>query len=209
MILRLIPTLALAVMLSAGCASTGPDATTTPSLPDVSTASDDAVDALDPGVDIPVVNPDSYILGQGDEISIQVFDEPDLTLSTVVSTGGSINYSYLGDLKVAGKSPVQLEQHIAGLLKNGYLVNPSVNVRVIQYRPFFINGEVRSPGSYSYQPGLTLDRAIALAGGLTDRASTRKMFVTKADDKDAEEKRVPLSFRIQPGDTITIKEGFF
>ena len=155
------------------------------------------------------VNVNSYILGQGDEISIQVFDEPDLTLSTVVSNSGSINYSYLGDVRVAGKSPVELEQHIAGLLKDGYLVNPSVNVRVIQYRPFFIAGEVRNPGSYSYQPGLTLDRAIALAGGLTDRASTRKIFVTEAEGDSSDEKRVPLSFRIQPGDTITVKEGFF
>ena len=152
-----------------------------------------------------------YILGQGDTISIQVFDEPDLTLSTAVGTSGSINYSYLGDIKVAGKSPSQLERHIAGMLQNGYLVNPSVNVTVIEYRPFYINGEVRSPGSYPYQPGLTLDKAIALAGGLTDRASTRKMFVTKGlgGGKTEEGSRVFLNSRIAPGDIITIKEGFF
>ena len=152
-----------------------------------------------------------YILGQGDTISIQVFDEPDLTLSTAVGTSGSINYSYLGDIKVAGKSPSQLERHIAGMLQNGYLVNPSVNVTVIEYRPFYINGEVRSPGGYPYQPGLTLDKAIALAGGLTDRASTRKMFVTKGlgGGQTEEGSRVFLNSRIAPGDIITIKEGFF
>lgn len=152
---------------------------------------------------------DTYRLGEGDGIAIQVFDEPDLTLDTVVGASGSINYSYLGDIRVAGKSPVELETQIAGLLKNGYLVNPSVNVRVTSYRPFYINGEVRSPGKYQYQPGLTLDRAIALAGGLTDRASVRKMFVTKSDGGISDEMKVPLSFRVQPGDTITIKEGFF
>jgi protein involved in polysaccharide export with SLBB domain len=157
----------------------------------------------------PELNEDAYRLGEGDGIAIQVFDEPDLTLQTVVGAGGSINYSYLGDIRVAGKSPVELETQIAGLLRNGYLVNPSVNVSVTQYRPFYINGEVRSPGKYQYQPGLTLDRAIALAGGLTDRASVRKMFVTKSDGGISDEFKVPLSFRVQPGDTITIKEGFF
>lgn len=205
MILRLLPALTLALVVLSGCASSGPANTPRGGGP----ADDAAVATNDVGASQAPVSVDSYILGQGDEISIQVFDEPDLTLSTVVSTSGSINYSYLGDVRVAGKSPVELEQHIAGLLRNGYLVNPSVNVRVVQYRPFFIAGEVRSPGSYAYQPGLTLDRAIALAGGLTDRASTRKIFVTKAEGNSSDEKRVPLSFRIQPGDTITVKEGFF
>ena len=84
-----------------------------------------------------------------------------------------------------------------------------MNVRVTRYRLFFINGEVRSPGGYPYQPGLTLDRAIALAGGLTDRASTRKMYVTKENTGSSDEKRVSLSFKVQPGDTISIREGFF
>lgn len=150
-----------------------------------------------------------YRLEQGDAIAIQVFDEPDLTLDTVVGASGSINYSYLGDIRVAGKSPVELEQHIAGLLKDGYLVNPSVNVTVLEYRPFYINGEVRSPGSYSYEPGLTIDRAIALAGGLTERASARKIFVSNEGDSISDESKAPLNYRVQPGDTITIKEGFF
>lgn len=200
---RLFPSLVLALFLATACTTPGPDvpqSTDTPAA--TGSASQTVADAVP-------LTADTYRLGQGDAIAIQVFDEPDLTLDTVVGASGSINYSYLGDVKVAGKSPVELEQYIAGLLRNGYLVNPSVNVRVIQYRPFYINGEVRSPGSYPYQPGLTLDRAIALAGGLTDRASTRKMFVTKADSENSEEIRVPLSFRVQPGDTISIREGFF
>jgi len=79
----------------------------------------------------------------------------------------------------------------------------------VQYRPFFINGEVRSPGGYPYQPGLTLDKAIALAGGLTDRASVRKIFVTKGDSDSLEERRATLTTSIEPGDIITVKEGFF
>lgn len=205
--LRLFPSFTLAIVLAAGCGTPGPDNSVTNAPAVEAVAEENGVAPSEPVASVPV-DPDSYKMGQGDEIAIQVFDEPDLTLSTVVGASGSINYSYLGDIKVAGRSPVELEQRIATLLKDGYLVNPSVNVRVVQYRPFFINGEIRNPGSYSYQPGLTLERAISLAGGLTDRASTRKMYVTRAEN-DAKEAKVSLSFRIHPGDTITIKEGFF
>lgn len=152
------------------------------------------------------VSTGSYQLGEGDEIAIQVFDEPDLTMEARVGASGSINYSYLGDVTVSGKTTVQLEQYITGLLRDGYLVNPSVNVTVKEYRPFYIGGEVRQPGSYPYQPGLTLNRAIALAGGLTDRASSRRIFIAKPD---GDEFRAGLSQTVAPGDTISIREGFF
>lgn len=152
------------------------------------------------------VSTGSYQLGEGDEIAIQVFDEPDLTMDARVGASGSINYSYLGDITVAGKTTVQLEQHITGLLRDGYLVSPSVNVSVREYRPFYISGEVRQPGSYPYQPGLTLNKAIALAGGLTDRASSRRIFISKPD---GDEFRAGPSQAVAPGDTISIREGFF
>ena len=198
MIVRLFPVVLLSLFLAVGCATPASE-----SLP-VGASSDAPI-----GAEASSADSEIYRLGQGDAIAIQVFDEPDLTLETAVGASGAINYSYLGDVKVAGKSPAELETHITSLLQNGYLVNPSVNVTVTQYRPFFINGEVRSPGGYPYQPGLTLDRAIALAGGLTDRASTRKMYVTKENSSSSEEKRVSLGFKVQPGDTISIREGFF
>ena len=152
---------------------------------------------------------DSYRLGQGDRIAIQVFDEPDLTMEAVVSGSGVINYSYLGNVRVAGRTPAELERTIADTLREGYLVNPSVNVSIVEFRPFFINGEVRSPGSYPYQPGLTLNKALALAGGLTDRASKRRMFVVRAQDETREPERIEGNARINPGDTVSIEEGFF
>ena len=158
--------------------------------------------------DTAVIDDRTYRLGQGDRINIQVFDEPDLTMESSVGSSGVINYSYLGDITVANKTPQELEREITGLLRDGYLVNPSVNVSVVVYRPFFINGEVRSPGGYPYQPGLTLDKAIALAGGLTDRASTRKMFVVRPGSDDGEI-RARMNTPISPGDIVSIKEGFF
>ena len=198
MICRLFPVVLLSLFLAVGCATSESESLS------VGASSDAPI-----GAEASSADSEIYRLGQGDAIAIQVFDEPDLTLETAVGASGAINYSYLGDVKVAGKSPAELETHITSLLQNGYLVNPSVNVTVTRYRPFFINGEVRSPGGYPYQPGLTLDRAIALAGGLTDRASTRKMYVTKENASSSEEKRVSLGFKVQPGDTISIREGFF
>lgn len=152
---------------------------------------------------------EDYVLGQGDRISILVFDEPDLSITSTVGASGVINYSYLGDLQVSGKTPLDLERQIAKLLSDGYLVNPSVNVSVEQFRPFFIGGEVRNPGSYPYQPGLSLDKAVALAGGLTERASPRRIFIVRAGTSPSDLVKTTLSAPVGPGDIITIKEGFF
>lgn len=156
-----------------------------------------------------ITSAENYVLGQGDKISILVFDEPDLSIKSTVSASGIINYSYLGDIQVSGKTPFELEKHIATLLENGYLVNPSVNVSIEEFRPFFIGGEVRSPGSYPYQPGLTLDKAIAIGGGLTDRASLRRAFVSREGAVLTTPEKISLGDPVRPGDTITIQEGFF
>lgn len=194
---------AVVAVLLAACAGPAPrDRAPAP-------AAGDPTAAEGGGVESSAEAADSYRLGQGDRIAIQVFDEPDLTMETTVGASGVINYSYLGDLQVAGRTPAELERTIADTLRDGYLVNPSVNVSIVQFRPFFINGEVRSPGSYPYQPGLTMNKAIALAGGLTDRASTRRMFVVRAQSESQAPERVGGNAPINPGDTISIQEGFF
>lgn len=184
----------------AGCASTPDSAVNVPQNQTVAPTAAQSTPRI--------LSEDDYVLGQGDGISILVFDEPDLTLDAQVGASGFINYSYLGNIQVAGLTPLELEQQIATLLRDGYLVNPSVNVSVKDFRPFFIGGEVRSPGSYPYQPGLTLDKAIALAGGLTDRASTRRMFVVRAG-AEGRQAKLSLADAVGPGDTVTIQEGFF
>lgn len=153
--------------------------------------------------------PEQYILQAGDQIYIQVFDEPDLTMQATVAQSGSINYSYLGPIEVAGRSPQQLTESITAKLQDGYLKNPSVNITVERYRSFFVDGEVKSPGSYGYEPGLTLAKAVSLAGGMTDRASRRKIFLTREVQGEKQSYRVEMSQTIEPGDVITIKEGFF
>ena len=220
-----LPGLVLLSLLAGGCAtvfddpndvpfeSEPPRTVAAPTAPGTSTSNGNAtVSEVEEFVsDSPgnLADPNAYVLGNGDEISILVFDESDLSMDAAIGDSGEINYSYLGALTVSGKTPVQLEKEITRALQDGYLVNPSVNVTITQYRPFFINGEVRNPGSYSYQPGLTLDKAIALAGGLTDRASSRRMFVIRAKAADQDKKRIRLSSQVGPGDVIEINEGFF
>ena len=152
---------------------------------------------------------DRYELQAGDKIFIQVFDEPDLTMEATVGQSGAINYSYLGSLAVAGKSPEQLTDDITSRLRDGYLKNPSVNITVQQYRSFYVDGEVSRPGSYGYEPGLTLAKALSLAGGMTDRASRRKIFVTRDIEGNKSRTRVEMSQPIEPGDVIEIEERFF
>ncbi len=150
---------------------------------------------------------DNYLLDTGDKILIKVFDENDLTVETRLNNRGRINYSYLGELEITGKTTEEVEELVSDKLKEGFLLNPSVSVTVLEYRPFFINGEVSSPGDYPYQPGLTLEKAVSIAGGFTDRASRRKIYLLRGDS----DKRSKIGFQhsIEPGDIVTVEEGFF
>jgi len=192
----------LALGMLAGCASKS--SAPPPSVP---VAAADTSSSTSPARAANLV--DSYILDSGDTIAIQVFDELDLTMEAVIDSNGIINYSFLGALEVGGRTTEQIEQKITELLKDDYLANPSVNVTVTGYRLFYISGEVSKPGGYPYVPGLNLEQAVAMAGGLTDRASKRKMFLIKGGGSDNSRKRVNLNTAIDPGDTITIEEGFF
>lgn len=151
----------------------------------------------------------AYRLDSGDKISITVFDEPDLSLQVLISNASSVSYPFLGELKVKGLTPGELEDRIITGLKGPYLVDPKVSVTVVEYRPFYINGEVKLSGGYPYQPGLTLRRAVSLAGGFTERASKTKMTVIRDMDPQKRSARIELDDLIYPGDTITIEQSFF
>lgn len=150
-----------------------------------------------------------YRLGSGDTIKIAVWNEPDLTLQTVLSDTGTFNYPFLGNIKALGLTIDELEAKIASGLSPDFLLKPDVNVLIINYRHFFIRGEVKKPGNYEFQPGLTLRKAIAIAGGLTERASKTKMFILSDSDPGGEEIPSKLEQKIKPGDIIYIKQSFF
>ncbi|QUM76610.1 polysaccharide export protein [Moritella sp. 24] len=150
----------------------------------------------------------SYLLGPGDKVEIKVFGQKDLTVETLLSNSGQINYPFFGEIKLTGLTVKQVEKLIYRGLKGDYLVNPNVYVHVVEYRPFYIHGEVKQPGGYPYQPGLTINQAIALAGGLTERASKDKIYLFKEKKKNTKI-NVSLTFKVNAGDTILIKQRFF
>ncbi|WP_261844959.1 polysaccharide biosynthesis/export family protein [Aliamphritea ceti] len=150
----------------------------------------------------------NYRIGSGDLLSIQVYGEEELSMEIRLSDAGSIAYPFLGELNALGNTIGELTSTIKTGLADGYLINPTVSITVAEYREFFINGEVEEPGGYPYQPGLTLQKAVAIAGGFTERASKSKLFIAR-EDQNGDPSRVKLNTSIQPGDIITIEESFF
>lgn len=148
-----------------------------------------------------------YRLGPGDEIKIQVYEEDDLSMSLMLDQSGTFDYPYLGTIRALGKTLSQLKQEITNGLLQDILVNPSVNVSMVNYRDFYIGGEVKSSGGYPYQPGLTVKQAITLAGGLTEWASSSKFEILREGASSAEVAN--NTTLVYPGDTITILEGLF
>ncbi len=154
--------------------------------------------------------PDSdYKLGPGDRILIKVFGEDDLSMDVRLNDTGRLNYPFLGELMVQGLTVTELEQLITRGLKGSYLLDPTVTVLVAEYRPFFVNGEVQRPGGFPYQPKLTVEQAIALGGGLTQRGSPRRIDVIRASDPQHRAVRVELTDPVFPGDIITVKQRIF
>ena len=152
---------------------------------------------------------DDYRLGPGDQILIDVFGEENLSMDFMLNDTGTLNYPFLGELQVEGLSVLELERLITVGLKGPYLVDPDVTVSVKEYRPFYLNGEVRQPGGIPYQPGLTLERAISLGGGFTQRAAKTKVKVLRAANPNGEAQPIMPNDPVYPGDVITVSERFF
>src|SRR3954462_11805861 len=125
----------------------------------------------------------SYKLGSGDMISIRVLGEDDLKREKVrLSDAGTLSFPVLGEIKVKGMTVGALEEYIRKGLKGRYLLDPQVTVSIDEYRNFFVNGEVEKPGGYPFSPGLTVRKAISVAGGFKERAAREKLSIIRDDD---------------------------
>jgi protein involved in polysaccharide export with SLBB domain len=152
----------------------------------------------------------TYRLGSGDVVSIRVLGEDDLKREKIrLSDAGTISFPIIGEIRVLGKRVVELETLIADGLRGKYLLNPVVSVTIEEYRPIFVNGQVEKSGAYPFQPGLTIRKAVSLAGGFKERASKEKIFVIREDDKTQTPVKVDQSALVNPGDIITVEESFF
>jgi polysaccharide export outer membrane protein len=151
----------------------------------------------------------SYGLGPGDLIAVQVYDEPEMSVETRISDRGTISYPFLGEVSVSGLTALQLEDSITSRLKGPYLVNPEVTVSILEYRPLFVNGEVEKPGGFPFSPGLTVRKAISLAGGFKERANRKRINVVRETEPGNAPRSIELEDQVMPGDIITVERSFF
>jgi len=148
-----------------------------------------------------------YTLSTGDQVRIQVMGESDLSMTIRLDDDGIISYPFLGNIKVKGLSLGEVENKIKMGLQPDYLKKPEVNVSIIQYRPFFVRGQVNRSGNYPFQPGLTVQQAISIAGGFTERAAQNKIYIIRKNSR--KKQRVNKNTYVQPDDTLIVEESFF
>ncbi len=159
-------------------------------------------------LDIPTGS--AYTLSSGDRLRIIVFGQDNLSNIYAVDGSGRISMPLIGLVHVAGQSTAQVEHAIAEKLKAGYVREPKVTVEVDVYRPFFVLGEVTTSGQFPYVNGMTVQTAVAIAGGYTPRAAKDYAELTRQGrDGRLVTAAVPITFPVRPGDTIVIKERWF
>lgn len=150
-----------------------------------------------------------YQLGAGDRVRVTVFEQDGLTNTYSVDQSGYIAFPLVGSVPARGHSAQQLEGQIADRLRQGYLRDPDVSVEVDTYRPVFVMGEVGAAGQYSYVPGMTVQKAIAMAGGFSPRAYQGNADVTRNINGKVMTGRVLISDPLLPGDTVFVRERLF
>ena len=156
-----------------------------------------------------VATDEGYHLGSGDKIHIAVFGQPDLNGDYVVDGGGSVQLPLIGSVRAAGLTVAEFQKQVATKFGDGYLVNPNVEVDVVNYRPFYIIGEVKAPGQYPYVNGMSILNAVALAGGFTDRADKSEVYIRRNGSAKEIEYPGDETTKVNPGDIVRISERFF
>jgi protein involved in polysaccharide export with SLBB domain len=151
----------------------------------------------------------AYKLGSGDQLRVTVFGEKELSGKYDVNGQGAVALPLIGQVQVAGKTIPQAETLIEEKYGTNYLVNPRVSVEVLNYRPFFILGEVNHPGSYPYISDMTVLNAVALAGGFTARADEDDIDITPGNDPSSKPRHVKEDAPVLPGDVVRVHQKFF
>src|SRR6202043_2488226 len=158
---------------------------------------------------MPVVHDRAYRLDAGDRLRVVVYGQEGLTNSYAIDAGGSITMPLIGAVPARGRTPAGLASEISGRLRRGYIREPSVAVEIESYRPFFILGEVAAPGQYPYVPNMSVESAVAIAGGFSPRALRDRVTLTHTDNSGSMRVVMPLGTPLGPGDTVLVGERWF
>ncbi|SFJ40615.1 polysaccharide biosynthesis/export family protein [Caulobacter sp. UNC279MFTsu5.1] len=150
-----------------------------------------------------------YRLGVADKVRVNVFGEEALTGEFLVGGGGKVSLPLIGEVQAAGLTISQFQEEISNELRKGYIKEPRVSAEVLNYRPFYILGEVNKPGEYPYTNNLTVLNAVATAEGFTYRANKRMVYIKRAEDPAEQPYPLTPLTKVAPGDTIRIGERYF
>jgi polysaccharide export outer membrane protein len=150
-----------------------------------------------------------YHLDAGDRLRVVVYGQEGLTNTYAIDAGGSITMPLIGAVPARGRTTSGLAAEIAAKLRKGFIREPSVAVEIEAYRPFFILGEVAAPGQYPYVPNMTVESAVAIAGGFSPRARRDQVTLTHTDASGTARFVVPPGSAVAPGDTVLVGERWF
>jgi polysaccharide export outer membrane protein len=150
-----------------------------------------------------------YTLDSGDKLRVVVFGQDAISNTYAVDASGKVTLPLIGGVPARGLTTAQLSGAIASRLRQSYIRDPSVAVEIDTYRPFFVLGEVTYPGQYPYVPNMTVETAIAIAGGFTPRAWKDRVTVTRSLQGEKARYSMPLQYPVRPGDTIVVAERWF
>jgi polysaccharide biosynthesis/export protein len=163
-----------------------------------------------PAIPVVAAAPEApYVLDSGDRLRVIVFGQEGLTNGYAVDPNGTVTLPLIGAVRARGLTGPELAQAIAARLRQGYIREPHVAVEIEAYRPFFILGEVTAPGQYPYVANMTIETAVAIAGGFTPRAFKRHVKISRIVNGVVTRGSAPLAYQIQPGDTINVTERWF
>jgi polysaccharide export outer membrane protein len=198
--LRAVIASSLAALALAGCMHrTGPVAKAQPQ---------NSLDAM--AYASPAMAPDlNYRLDSGDKLRVLVYGQEGLTNTYAIDAGGVVTLPLIGAVPARGQTPSGLAAAIAARLRNGFIREPSVAVEIESYRPFFILGEVAAPGQYPYVPNMSVESAVAIAGGFSPRAKRDQVILTRSNVSGMVRAAVPLGTPLNPGDTVLVGERWF
>jgi polysaccharide export outer membrane protein len=152
---------------------------------------------------------DAYRLGPGDRLKLTVFDHPKESGEFEVDSLGKVSHSLIGSIDARGKTVAEFQEYVRKTLDEKFIVNPKVSVEVLNYRPFYIYGEVNRGGSYPYVVGLTVRRAIAIAGGFTRRARKEPVLLVRDQTNGIKKIDRELDETVLPGDIVEVQRRLF
>jgi polysaccharide export outer membrane protein len=155
------------------------------------------------------ITDEHYKLGSGDKLRVTVYGEEDLSGEFLVDGSGQVQMPLIGQVKAAGLTIHDFVGEVTKALENGYLKDPKISVEVENYRPFYIMGEVNKPGEYPYENGLTVQGAVALAGGYTYRADDNDVYIRHVGTTREVTLPADSTTRIAPGDIVRVAERLF